>query len=94
LTGFSVSGNALNGTLPDTIGQWTGLTSFLVGANMFKGTIPLSIGNWSLIVAADFSQNQFIGTMPNAICQYIDPPNDNLLADRTLSCTCCSESCT
>jgi hypothetical protein len=89
---FGVFDNALTGTLPESIGQWTALTFFGVSSNALTGTIPASIDNWIRIQIAYFEHTKFTGTMPNGICPYYIENGDTLNADclSEITCTCCT----
>ena len=51
----------LRGTLPDSIGAFTGLTRFDVHDNDLTGSIPVTVANWKALTFFRVQVNQFSG---------------------------------
>lgn len=64
LTFFNVEKNAINGPIPQTIGNLSMLTILYMGRNSLGGTIPYSITNLLTLQALDLSGNRFQGNIP------------------------------
>jgi hypothetical protein len=69
LTG-TVPERTLNGTLPNSIGQWTALTDFGIYVNQFMGTLVDSIGQWTALAYFGVDANDLTGTLPVRIGQW------------------------
>ena len=61
---FGFGYNELTGTIPDCIGNLTGLTTFGVSSNYLEGTIPLSFNRLSNLQTLDIANNTFQGSFP------------------------------
>jgi hypothetical protein len=57
----------LQGTLPDSIGNWTDLTYFAVYYNALTGTLPNGIGKWTALTSFNVFYNVLTGTIPSSI---------------------------
>jgi hypothetical protein len=67
---FSGSRKYLQGTLPDSVGNWTALTYFDISINGLTGSLPKSIGNWTALTYFEVSYNYGLtGTLPYSIGQ-------------------------
>jgi hypothetical protein len=53
----NANGRYLQGSLPDSIGQWNDLTYFDVSGNALTGTLPNSIGQWTALTYFNASNN-------------------------------------
>jgi len=60
---FSLSGNALNGTIGKAIGNANELVSLTIGNNQL-GQLPTQLGLLSNLELADLSGNLFTGNIP------------------------------
>jgi hypothetical protein len=69
---YDNNGRYLQGSLPDSIGQWTALTYFDVRYNLgLTGTLPQSIGQWTALNYFDVSSNyNLLGALPDNIGQW------------------------
>jgi Secretion system C-terminal sorting domain/Leucine Rich Repeat len=64
VTTISLEGNNLSGSLPDSIGDLTGLGVINISINEISGEIPTSIGNWEELYHLELSNNKLSGTFP------------------------------
>jgi hypothetical protein len=86
---FSVSNNAITGTLPATvIGQWSRLREFNVSDNYeLTGTIPeAAMANWSAIETINAYNTGLSGSIPDSVCSTVTKTpfvGDNVV------CACC-----
>jgi Leucine-rich repeat (LRR) protein len=55
----------MDGTLPDSFGNFLNLTSFSFYLNNITGTLPASLGNLSKLGSFDLGYNRFEGTIPS-----------------------------
>jgi Leucine-rich repeat (LRR) protein len=62
-----LSGKALVGPMPSSIGGLSSLIKFEIGHNFFNGTIPSSFGNLSSLTLLDFGGNQLVGPLPSSL---------------------------
>jgi hypothetical protein len=85
---FSVSANALTGTLPATsIGQWSLLREFNVSDNPgLTGTIPVSMANWSAIETINVYSTGLSGSIPDSVC---DTVTEMPFVGNNIECACC-----
>ncbi|GMH24619.1 hypothetical protein Nepgr_026462 [Nepenthes gracilis] len=58
---ISLSNNQLSGSLPGSIGNFSGVQKFLIDGNRFTGSIPPEIGRLQQLSKIDFSNNRFSG---------------------------------
>lgn len=65
LEGLNLSNNNLSGSLPTSIGNFSGLKILLLSENRFTGQIPSEIGKLSSILKMDLSRNNFSGNIPS-----------------------------
>ncbi|XP_019178536.1 PREDICTED: probable leucine-rich repeat receptor-like protein kinase At1g35710 isoform X2 [Ipomoea nil] len=78
LTGFNISGNNFDGSIPPAIGHLSNLVFLDLSYNLFDGNIPPQIGNLTELQHLDLSRNIFIsGVIPHQIgnlreLQYLD----------------------
>ncbi len=61
--------NNLSGTLPDEIGDLTGLVTLDVQGNQIGGTIPETIGSLTGFSSLNLCSNQFTGNLPDELFQ-------------------------
>lgn len=86
---LEMQSNLLSGELPTTFGNLASVREVFVDNNNLSGEIPQDIANWSnTIVSADFSANDFTGAVPSGICG--GSLIEQLVADCTLDCECCT----
>jgi hypothetical protein len=71
--------NGLNGTIPDSIGEMTGMTYLALQSNSLHGTIPDSIGQMTSMAYLALFNNKLTGTIPSALA------NLKLLTDLKLA---------
>nr|GMD12194.1 MDIS1-interacting receptor like kinase 2-like [Ipomoea batatas] len=68
LTGFNITGNSFNGSIPPAIGDLSNLVFLDLSYNRFDGSIPPQIGNLTELQHLDLSANYFIsGVIPHQI---------------------------
>ncbi len=67
VTRLELSGNNLQGTLPDEIGQLGDLTVLNLGGNHLSGHVPVEIGQLTFLEALNLEENQLTGTIPSEI---------------------------
>ncbi|KAL3649805.1 hypothetical protein CASFOL_006208 [Castilleja foliolosa] len=68
LNKLALSGNALNGMLPESVGNLsTLLDDFHLASCKLKGRVPKGIGNLSQLISLDLSGNQLTGALPNTV---------------------------
>jgi hypothetical protein len=70
ITGLALNRQGLQGSIPDDVGLWTGLTTFDVGSNQLGGSLPSSIGSWTNVTYVDVHDNRLSGTIPNDVSQW------------------------
>ncbi|XP_010418682.1 PREDICTED: receptor-like protein 12 [Camelina sativa] len=66
-TTIDLSGNLLEGHIPEYIGLLKALIALNLSNNAFTGHIPLSVANLKEIESLDLSRNQLSGTIPNGL---------------------------
>ncbi|KAF8390868.1 hypothetical protein HHK36_023167 [Tetracentron sinense] len=64
---LNLSSNRLSGSLPSSIGNFTGLQILLLNGNQFTGSIPSELGHLERILTLDMSRNNFSGRIPPEI---------------------------
>ena len=57
--------NAISGTLPSTLAQWTNMEVLNVEDNQLEGPIPPFVRNWVHLKALSLAKNHFTGSVPN-----------------------------
>ena len=67
ITSIEISGLALYGTIPSTVGVLSDLTKFDFSYNDISGTIPSSISKLVSLQYLDLSENYFTGPLPSAM---------------------------
>lgn len=72
VTSLSLTANRLNGKLPSSIGNLTGLQSLDLYANNLKGAIPSSVGNLVNLTYLSFYMNNLSGAIPSSIGNLIN----------------------
>lgn len=65
LWGISVSGNPLNGPLPDSICLLSGMVTFYASGSGLTGPLPACLGNWTKLLALTIDNNQLTGPFPD-----------------------------
>ncbi|ESQ28457.1 hypothetical protein EUTSA_v10019617mg, partial [Eutrema salsugineum] len=75
---IDLSGNKLEGQIPEFIGLLKALIAINLSNNAFTGGIPLSVSNLTDLESLDLSRNQLSGTIPNGLgslsfLAYINP---------------------
>ncbi|XP_010469496.1 PREDICTED: receptor-like protein 12 [Camelina sativa] len=64
---IDLSGNRLEGQIPESIGLLKALIALNLSNNGFTGHIPLSLANIKALQSLDLSRNQLSGTIPNGL---------------------------
>jgi hypothetical protein len=64
------SENALIGSIPYSLGNWTLLKRFIVANNDMTGSLPDSIVRWTNLEILDLNDNSFVGQLPKTIGQW------------------------
>ncbi|CAA7016069.1 unnamed protein product [Microthlaspi erraticum] len=64
---FDISGNKLQGEIPESVGLLKSLIELNLSNNAFTGRIPLSLANVTELESLDLSNNQLSGTIPNGL---------------------------
>ncbi|MBL7850136.1 MAG: VCBS repeat-containing protein [Cyclobacteriaceae bacterium] len=64
ITGISLDGNNLSGTIPPEIGDLPALEFLEMGANLLNGSIPPEIGNLTSLVHLNLGLNSLSGSIP------------------------------
>jgi hypothetical protein len=64
---IDLSGNRLEGEIPESLGLLKALIALNLSNNAFTGHIPLSLANLKKIESLDLSSNQLSGTIPNGL---------------------------
>jgi Leucine-rich repeat (LRR) protein len=67
VTGVDVSGNRLEGTLPNSLGSISTLRDVYLSSNAYEGTLPQSIANLPNLVNLDVSNNKLDGKLPKTL---------------------------
>ncbi|KAJ8451761.1 hypothetical protein Cgig2_007244 [Carnegiea gigantea] len=83
---ISLSNNQLNGSLPASIGNFSGVQKLLLDGNKFSGSIPPEIGKLQQLSKIDFSSNKFAGNIPPEISKcrlltFVDLSRNQLSGD-------------
>lgn len=66
---IDLSGNALTGSLPPTIGALSRLAALDLSDNQITGSIPRQIGNLGLLTSIDLSANDISGVVPVSVAE-------------------------
>ena len=66
---LSLSNNRFFGSLPSSIGNFSGLKILLLDGNKLSGKVPSEIGDLKSVLKLDFSRNNFSGEIPLEISQ-------------------------
>jgi hypothetical protein len=69
ITAMNLEGNGLNGTIPSSISELTGLTYLGLDENAIKGTISSSIGELTSLTELHLDRNQLTGSIPSAVAK-------------------------
>ena len=64
VTGLSLAGGGVAGTLPAGVGDLTGLTVLDLGGNHLSGTMPTELGDLTGLTRLDLSDNGLTGSIP------------------------------
>lgn len=64
---LSLSGNGLNGTIPESLGTLSGLTQIDFRDNELAGEIPGALGNLSNLLSLNLTGNRLTGTVPEVL---------------------------
>ncbi|KAH0886673.1 hypothetical protein HID58_062769 [Brassica napus] len=64
---IDISGNRIEGQIPESIGLLKALIAFNFSNNFFTGHIPLSLANLKKLESLDLSRNQLSGTIPSGL---------------------------
>ncbi|KAF2601543.1 hypothetical protein F2Q70_00027870 [Brassica cretica] len=64
---IDISGNRIEGQIPESIGLLKALIAFNFSNNVFTGHIPLSLANLKKLESLDLSRNQLSGTIPSGL---------------------------
>ncbi|KAK2632705.1 hypothetical protein EUGRSUZ_L01193, partial [Eucalyptus grandis] len=67
LTDLDISRNALNGTIPLSIGKMTNLTTLVISNNHLSGEIPRFWSNLPFLYILDMSNNSLSGPIPREV---------------------------
>ncbi|KAF8412612.1 hypothetical protein HHK36_000581 [Tetracentron sinense] len=67
LVQLNLSNNRLSGSLPSSIGNFSGLQILLLNGNQFTGDIPSELGQLKQVLKLDMSRNNFSGEIPPEI---------------------------
>jgi len=65
VTHINLGDNNINGTLPQKIGDLTGLTDLRLYGNLLSGSIPSDIGDLTSLTYLALYDNQFSGSLPS-----------------------------
>ncbi len=69
---LSSSSGELNGSIPSSLGNLTGLTHLFLGANQLTGPIPSSLGNLTELQHLYLDSNQLTGPIPRELGNLTD----------------------
>lgn len=75
---IELDGRNMNGTIPKTIGELTGLQTLVLAENELKGTIPAEIGNLTLLKNLALQGNNLTGNIPSEIGNLINLKGDTM----------------
>jgi hypothetical protein len=92
VTKFDLRFFGMEGTIPDDVGLWTGLTYFNMNTNQLTGTVPKEVANWTSIKYAYFHSNMLTGVMPafgNKFCPKTGTGWDLWADCGEIQCDCC-----
>ncbi len=64
VTGLSLAGGGVAGTLPAEVGGLTGLTVLDLSGNYLSGTMPAEMGDLTGLTRLDLSENELTGSIP------------------------------
>jgi Leucine-rich repeat (LRR) protein len=79
---LSLTGNQLNGTLPQELGNLTNARALLLSNNQLSGSIPAELGNLSNLAALQLNGNQLSGDVPQSVKTRLSQlPADNYNLD-------------
>nr|GLL30763.1 probable leucine-rich repeat receptor-like protein kinase At1g35710 [Ipomoea trifida] len=86
LTGFNITGNSFNGSIPPAIADLSNLVFLDLSDNWFDGSIPPQIWNLTELQHLDLSRNIISGVIPHQIGNlqkvcFLDFGGNNLLLD-------------
>lgn len=71
-------GKGMNGMIPTTIGELTGLRTLVLAENDLQGTIPSEIGNLTLLTNLALQENNLSGNIPSEIGNLINLKGDTI----------------
>ncbi|CAL5335573.1 unnamed protein product [Camellia sinensis] len=84
LTNLYLSGNNLNGQIPDSLGNMSQLTSLDLSGNQLTGTIPSSLFALPSLINIDLSDNKLQGPIPGSVYE-LQNLTDLVLSSNNLS---------
>ncbi|KAK3410334.1 hypothetical protein EUGRSUZ_J02327 [Eucalyptus grandis] len=95
LTDLDISRNALNGTIPLSIGKMTNLTTLVISNNHLSGEIPRFWSNLPFLYILDMSNNSLSGPIPREVgflssLEFLILSNNNLSGKLPSSLRNCS----
>ncbi|RAJ93002.1 Leucine-rich repeat (LRR) protein [Larkinella arboricola] len=67
VTGLSLRGNGISGTIPESLSSLTNLQQLLLDNNQLSGSIPTSLGNLTQLQSLLLNNNQFTGSIPTSL---------------------------
>jgi len=67
VTKLNLAGNGLNGAIPTTLSDLTGLTELYLGNNSLTGTIPPSLGTLNNLTTLSMYSNSLTGSIPGKL---------------------------
>lgn len=67
VTVLSLFSNQLTGSIPESIGNFSGLTTLYLGDNELSGSIPETIGNLAALKILQIQYNDLVGSIPASV---------------------------
>ncbi|CUG87314.1 GP46-like surface antigen, putative [Bodo saltans] len=69
---LNLPNNKLQGTIPESLGQCTGMINFVLYSNRLQGTIPSSLSQFTEMINFNLRGNQLVGSLPSSLSTFTD----------------------
>uniref|UniRef100_A0A7S3KWS7 Leucine-rich repeat-containing N-terminal plant-type domain-containing protein n=1 Tax=Amphora coffeiformis TaxID=265554 RepID=A0A7S3KWS7_9STRA len=93
LTRLDLSGNGIQGKIPEQVGLLSSMEEFLIQDNLFSGRIPRGIRNWTFLQRLSLFDTYLEGEIPTELCSLANVTTWMSVDCLKVECQCCDPSC-